>query len=147
MKRETSISAISLLFTVAFQKLLDEDNTMKAPALQNSELKLVSMITATSTAKNHLVARWQTIDGKLVCQWGIVTPEHSSNVLAPNFVAADVPPLNGATPTKASSTRPNALVAEWQTIDGKLVCRWNIVPASEQNLLSLKLSLRQIEAA
>lgn len=119
---------------------------MKATILQNPELKLATTTTATPAPNSHLTARWQTINGKLVCRWVIVEPEYLSNVLTPNFVAAD-PLLNEVTQTKASSTRPNALVAEWVTIDGRLVCRWNIVPGSDRNLLSPKLSLKQVEAA
>ena len=60
---------------------------MKTTTLQQSKqqsgLKSVpESIAPTVSQKTGLVARWHTIDGKLVCQWITVAPSRSSNLLS-----------------------------------------------------------------
>jgi hypothetical protein len=43
-------------------------------SLQDSELEFASTMTVTPAPKTQLVARWQKIDGRLICQWGITAP-------------------------------------------------------------------------
>jgi hypothetical protein len=50
---------------------------------QQSELKSVPQsIAPTASQQTGLVARWHTIDGKLVCQWTTAAPSRSSNLLS-----------------------------------------------------------------
>jgi hypothetical protein len=118
---------------------------MNATTQQRSEL--TSTLTTTNpTQTNRLEAQWQTIDGKLVCQWKVLTGVPGSNLLTPNF-AAPLPQVDQShqqVPIKRS--RSAKLVATWSKIDGQLVCQWHPAPASGSNLRLLE-QLERAQAA